>query len=135
MDIGKLPFFQLMKQHFAYTGQRQTVLAENLANVDTPGFKARDLTPFDEKNFGRMLSNKLAMDTRSAGHITPAGRDSNFRSREDENPWEISRTGNTVVLEDQVMQISSNRGAHRLTSEVYSKQLGMLRTTLQMTSR
>lgn len=135
MDIGKLPIFQLMKQSFSYTGQRQRLLAENLANVDTPGYKSKDMMPFQEGNFDKMLSKRLSMDTRHAGHMSPAGGTRTWRENEDDSPWEISRSGNTVVLEDQVMRIGDNRGAHRLTSEIYSKQLGMIRQTLRLTQQ
>ena len=135
MDVGKLPFFQLMKHHFDYIGQRQRVLADNLANVDTPGYKSQDIMSFDEKNFGRMLSQKLSLATTNVRHMTGSDRMGAFRQEHDGAPWEIARSGNTVILEDQIMRMNDNRGAHRLTSDVYSKQLGMLRTALQLSQR
>ena len=38
--------FQLSTQRTAYLSQRQTLIAENVANANTPGFAARDLAPF-----------------------------------------------------------------------------------------
>ena len=135
MDVGKLPFFQLMKHHFHYTGQRQRVLADNIANVDTPGYKSQDIMSFDEKNFGRMLAHKLNLETTNVRHMTGSDRMGAFRQEYDGTPWEIARSGNTVILEDQIMRMNDNSGAHRLTSDVYSKQLGMIRTTLQLSQR
>ncbi|MGB3611783.1 MAG: flagellar basal body rod protein FlgB [Cellvibrio sp.] len=81
-------------------GQRASVLADNLANVDTPNYKARDL------DFKKMLSGKMEqvgrfnMQTTQAGHIEGAGfalDDSGLMYR---IPSQPSIDGNTV--EDQI---------------------------------
>lgn len=43
MDGG---IMSLMKDKLAYLGQRQAVLAQNVANANTPGYKAKELAPF-----------------------------------------------------------------------------------------
>jgi flagellar basal-body rod protein FlgB len=45
MDLNSLALFRLMQ--LACLTQRQSVLAQNIANVDTPGYKPNDLKPFD----------------------------------------------------------------------------------------
>lgn len=43
MDFGKLPLFSLLSQRMAWLGKRQQVLAHNIANANTPGYRAQDL--------------------------------------------------------------------------------------------
>ena len=46
MDPGKLALFRLAEQRLAWLDRRQEVLAQNIANADTPGYAARDLPAF-----------------------------------------------------------------------------------------
>ena len=43
MAIGDLPIFSMMKQRLHWLTERQQVLAENVANANTPGYIAKDL--------------------------------------------------------------------------------------------
>ncbi len=43
MSTGDLPLFSMLKTRMRWHQERQKTLAENVSNVDTPGFKARDL--------------------------------------------------------------------------------------------
>ncbi len=43
MEFGKLPLFALMSQRLALLGKRQLVLAQNIANADTPGYRAQEV--------------------------------------------------------------------------------------------
>ncbi len=74
MDLSQIPLFKAMAQKLAWLGGRQTVLSENVANLNTPGFHPSDLKPLD---FGKLLSGEatgpLQMVATSPGHIsTPA---------------------------------------------------------------
>ena len=46
--MDSLYIFGLASQRTAYLAQRQTVVAENVANVDTPGYTSKDLSSFTE---------------------------------------------------------------------------------------
>ena len=46
MSLTDSGILSLMSQKLSYIGQRQTVLSQNVANANTPGYKAKDLTPF-----------------------------------------------------------------------------------------
>ncbi len=89
---------------------RQTLLASNIANADTPGFKARD---FD---FSRALQNSftpnqmnVGLQATSAKHINP----SSFRSIGSSQaqyriPQQPSVDGNTVDMDAERMQFADN---------------------------
>ena len=47
MDITNLPMFGLIKERMNWVGQRQQVIAQNIANADTPEYRAREIKKFD----------------------------------------------------------------------------------------
>ena len=53
MDLSKIPIFEAIAKRMSWLGERQTVLAQNVANADTPGFAARDLKAPD---FSRLMA-------------------------------------------------------------------------------
>ena len=48
---GKLDIFQALVRRMQWLGQRQNVLAQNIANTDTPGYRPQDLKhgPFERE--------------------------------------------------------------------------------------
>src|ERR1700733_12215607 len=70
MGSSSPSLIDIIVQKMAYLNQRQSVLAENVANVDTPGYKARDLAPltFD----GAMKQANITMASTDPRHIIPA---------------------------------------------------------------
>jgi len=73
--------------------KRAEVLANNLANADTPGFKARDFN-FKAMLEGEKSKRSLEMATTSAGH--QRGRVSSNEDLLYRNPSQPSIDGNTV---------------------------------------
>ena len=51
MDFNKMSLFGMVKSKLAWLGQRQEVLAQNIANSDTPKYRASDLKPYDFEDF------------------------------------------------------------------------------------
>jgi flagellar basal-body rod protein FlgB len=88
--------FGIHEQALLLHEQRIGVLASNMANADTPNYKARDID-FSEV-LGRTDGGSLSMRATQAAHITipegelPAG-DLKYR-----NPYQASLDGNTVEM-------------------------------------
>jgi flagellar basal-body rod protein FlgB len=87
-------------------GQRLGVLATNLANADTPNYKARDI------DFSEVLSNtgdaQLPMSITKAAHITmndPSAPAGELKYR---NPYQASLDGNTVEMPVEQAAFSEN---------------------------
>eukprot|EP01030_Chromulinospumella_sphaerica_P014591 gene14591-14386_t len=47
MNITDIPLFSMLKGRLGYLSDRQNVIAENIANANTPDFVARDVKPFN----------------------------------------------------------------------------------------
>ncbi|WP_375204320.1 FlgB family protein [Hyphococcus sp.] len=102
--------------------QRHAQVAENIANADTPGYKAKDLEPFAEA-FAK--SQRSQMDARASGFASHA-----FEARKIDVEGVASPDGNTVSLEDQMTRSTAAVRDHDTALTVYSKALAMMRATL-----
>ena len=130
MAFNDITLFAAMKTKFAWLTQRQDVLAQNIANADSPGYRARDLKAFDFKNFVRGQQDHIKMAATDSSHIDGRGRARDFSAGKVRSPYETAPAGNSVVLEEQMHKINENSTTHRLISELYKKQLGLFRTVL-----
>ncbi|HEX4152481.1 MAG TPA: flagellar basal body rod protein FlgB [Steroidobacteraceae bacterium] len=89
--------FGIHEQALLLQGQRMGVLAANLANADTPGFKARDI------DFSAVLSQQqdatvMPLETTQAGHISLSTAESPSADLKYRNPYQASLDGNTVEM-------------------------------------
>jgi flagellar basal-body rod protein FlgB len=131
MDVGKLTLFQVMKKRVAWLTQRQEVLAHNVANADTPGYRARDLMPVKFQELVRRENAQLNVEMTATGHL--GGRRKRIRDfleETDRRPFETSPSGNAVVLEEQMGKLNDTQVGHRLTTELYKKHLGLIKMAL-----
>ncbi len=110
----------------AHAEQRQLEIARNVANADTPGFRARDLKPFEQTY--NDAGGDLALRTTRPGHI--AGSENFLGWDTVDAPDGESPNGNTVSLEDQMVKSAQVRQQHETALAVYSNALGILRTVI-----
>jgi flagellar basal-body rod protein FlgB len=89
--------FGIHEQALLLHGQRLGILAANLANADTPGYKARDI------DFSAVLSQSegetaLPLQVTHAAHIALSDPDSPAGELKYRNPYQASLDGNTVEM-------------------------------------
>lgn len=129
MDLNKIPLFEAITKRMSWLGERQTVLAQNVANADTPGYTAQDVKP---PSFAELLgqsAQRLPMLVSDPGHIVPV-HDGGAFELEPQKTGERAPNGNSVALEDQMMKISDTANDYALTTSLYRDQLNMLKTAL-----
>src|SRR5712692_11335138 len=81
MDLGNIPLFKAMMSRMAWLTERQQVLAQNVANADTPNFKPRDLKAVSFRDLvAGSSSGKLQVAATQAHHLVPAGASAAFRA-------------------------------------------------------
>lgn len=102
----------LASQKANWLAARQAIVSQNVANANTPGYAARDIRPFSE-----VLSQvKVVMTTTDPGHIPASGDNldpSSYRKAGSES-WETTVSGNSVVLEQEMMKGSDINRAFAL---------------------
>jgi flagellar basal-body rod protein FlgB len=132
MAITDIPILSMLRTRLEWTQSRQKVLAENVANADTPGFQARDLTPlkFEVADRGAPGVIPVSLATTEGGHIAgPDGGDSSFRSRTDRK-YEIRPTGNAVNLEEEMMKVAANQMDFQTATALYTHSLNLIKIAL-----
>jgi flagellar basal-body rod protein FlgB len=132
MSINDLPALSALRTRMQWHQQRQRVLSENVANSDTPNFKARDLVEpkFDSSGASTGSIGTLAMTRTSASHIAPSdGGGHSF----DQNPkagFETRPAGNAVSLEDEMLKSTANQMDYAAVTSLYGKSLHLLKTAI-----
>lgn len=131
MEFSKPPLLTLIAKRMAWLGQRQKVLAENIANVNTGGYKARDLEPMKFKDMvrGASGSGKLRMTTTNAGHVASKGR-KELAAKEVVNNVAANLSGNTVDLENEVMKVGQTAMDYQFITHLYRKQVAMIKLAI-----
>lgn len=130
MNLNKLPIFALITQRMAWLAQRQQVLAENIANADTPGYRPRDLTA---KSFRAMLQARLpslGVKLTQQGHIMPTRSGGAFRAELASGSIMTAPSGNAVILEEQMIKVSETQSAYRLATNLYRKHVSMIKAAI-----
>ncbi len=127
MDLTQLPLFQTMRERMSFLSARQTVLAENIANANTPGYRARDVEAPDFAAIaaGDAAAPRLAVT--SPMHIAAPGAPAGSFRIKDMPDTESTPNGNSVVLEEQMMKVSSTQMDYATVTQLYRKALSMIR--------
>ena len=113
-----------MEAALTFHRDRQAVLAGNIANLDTPGYKPLDLERKPEAmSFAETLAktNAAHMDASGSGGV--AG-ELKFADGDTANP---SADGNQVNLEREMAKVAANRVRYSATSELVSRSLADLK--------
>lgn len=131
MDLSRIPLFAALKTKMAWLNERQSVLAQNVANADTPDYRARDLKPLDFKTMVAGSAPGVRLATTDPRHIAMGtdGDATGFKA-DPSKSLEVSPSGNGVSLEEQMMKVSETRVSYEMALNLYQKQVGMLRTAL-----
>lgn len=131
MDLSRMKLFNMSDQKLKWLGERQAVLAQNVANADSPGYNARDIRPI---NFERTLDQhtRLAVKQTEKNHLVGSGPQSQYRleDKKASEVYESSPNGNGVILEEQLMAIQDTKLQHDLVTNLYNKQITMFKTAL-----
>jgi flagellar basal-body rod protein FlgB len=122
-----LPLLGQIKGRLTWLDERQRVIAQNVANADTPGYVGRDLqTPTD---FAAALrqGGGVQMVRTSAMHIAPARSNVEHFQAADAPDSETTLDGNSVVVEEQMLKMAESRMAYDAAIGFYQKSMQMLR--------
>lgn len=134
MTIQDIGLLQAIGAKMDYLNQRQSLIAQNVANADTPGYRPRDLV---DVNFADMLQAQTQNNVRPvhvAGtdetHITSNGEQGDVKARRTREPYEVAPAGNSVIIEEQLVNAGQNAMDYNLMLNVMQKQVGMFRVAL-----
>lgn len=125
-----LNVLQMAHAMAAHAGKRQAVVARNIANSDTPGYKAKDIIPFKQAFADEDLNSGLQFSR--AGHIGAAvdqGKWAEFTV-----PGPADPNNNTVSIEEEMLKAVETTRQHDRALSIYKTSLSILRTSLGRSS-
>jgi flagellar basal-body rod protein FlgB len=109
------------------------VLAENVANADTPNYRPRDLAPlkFDAPmEVSSAPVATVALARTESGHIAGVGQDSSSFQMKAGGNYEIRPTGNAVNLEEEMMKVAANQMDYQAATALYVRSMGLIKIAL-----
>jgi flagellar basal-body rod protein FlgB len=143
MGPDDIPLFAMLKSRMGYLSDRQKVIAQNVANGDTPDYQPRDLKAFsfkatlDQQASGQpyrggpvspTATSGVQMVATSASHMAPTRSASIWRAPEGPDS-ETTLDGNSVTLEDQMLKMTDARMNYDAAVSFYQKSMAMLKTS------
>ncbi len=141
MNLAEIPLFAMLRGRLGHLSERQRVIAQNVANSDTPGYRASDVKPF---NFHVAGANGVAATVPTqavtqAGHMVaphsrkgPAGGP--FKTTKTQSS-ETTLDGNSVVLEEEMLKMAEARMSYDAAIGFYQKSLGLIRLASRAPAR
>ena len=129
MSITSLSIVSALRTSMQWHGARQKVLAENVANADTPGFKPKELVRPDLRPGRASGAAGVALDRTDAVHLAGLGSDDGSETATKQaTDFETRPSGNAVSLEDEMVKVADNQAEYQLAASLYQKSLALLRT-------
>ena len=92
-------FFPIVENMLDWTAKRQQTISANLTNIDTPGYKAKDVS------FSEYMQH-LELEKTSSSHLAPVTQNNSMRIYE--VGGEEKQNGNTVDLDREMTELSKN---------------------------
>lgn len=145
MDLQNMTFFQLGSEKLRWLAQRQSVIAQNIANADTPKYMPSDLKPLkfpelvaEQKGVGLVRTNKAhrtrgsedtRMVTTNPSHMTPVA-DGKSKVALQRRPFETSIDKNGVILEEQMAKMDSTRSDYDKVTTLFKKNVDLINIAL-----
>jgi len=130
MKLDGIPLMSMLKSRLGYLSQRQSVVAQNVANASTPGFTPKDLSGFSYSSKPSMSTYGVQQSQTNAGHMAPRSGEAQSSSawRAQAAPdSETTLDGNQVVLEEQMIKMTEARMQYDAAVSFYQKSMNLLR--------
>ena len=131
MVLDSIPVLEALRAKLAWLTDRQQVLAKNIANANTPEYRAEDLTELDFNKLVRGGASARAKRTAHAAHFELNGQKGDLETKPVDTPgWETTPDGNSVVLEQQMMKVAQTQMEYQSAIGLYRKSMDMIRIAI-----
>jgi flagellar basal-body rod protein FlgB len=113
--MGPIHLFDIASRKNQWLSGRQTIIAGNIANANTPGYQAQDLQPFEAV----LQAAAMQMAATSPAHMVPetGARAATAETRPGAT-WDVVHSGNSVSMENELMKAGEISGAYSLNTSI-----------------
>lgn len=131
MGLMNMPVFTALTDKMRWHQTRQGLLAENVANAETPGYRGRDLQQYDFADRAAGFSSAgVTTSATQPMHFSVSSSDSSAFQAQRMANFEITPEGNGVTLEDEMMKVTTNLMDYQAATSLYQKSIKILRTAM-----
>jgi flagellar basal-body rod protein FlgB len=132
MDLPDVPLMSMLRTRMSWLHQRQDVLAQNVANADTPKYVAHDLKPLEFKDslHGPAFNNASSLRVTNAHHIAIRPEGSTTFDDMETRDVEANPNGNSVSLEAEMIKVSDTQAQFQAAANIYAKAMTMMKTAI-----
>ena len=129
-----ISLFKALGAKMQYLDANQTVIAQNIANADTPDYRTRQLSELD---FGSLLDKvkergrmHVSMEATDAQHLGAGLNVDDVRNKKQKITYEVAPAGNAVILEEEMVKSSQNTMDYNMVTNLYTKHVAMMKVAL-----
>jgi flagellar basal-body rod protein FlgB len=136
MTLDNIALFRGIGAKMDYLNQRQRVIAQNISNADTPSFRPQDIVDADFSTVLKDVVGKsngvrpVKLDVTSPGHMPTPGEVDAGRARKQKHTYEVAPAGNSVIMEEQLINSNQTMMDYNLMTNLIQKNTGMIRMSL-----
>lgn len=133
MTTENLALFQALGAKMDYLNQKQRIIAQNIANANTPGYQPKTLKELDfDAVLKAVESNNGAvrMERTNAGHMPAANKAVVPKPTEQRATYEVTPDGNAVIMEEQLINSQKNQMDYNMMANLYQKHVSMIKIAL-----
>lgn len=133
MTTQNIGLFKALGAKMDYLNQRQSIISQNVANADTPGFRPMDLKEVD---FGTVLKgvtksqSGVQMVSTNAMHVGGANEVAAAKEGKQKKVYEVAPDGNAVIMEEQMLKSGETVVDYNLMTSLYQKNVSLIKTAL-----
>lgn len=146
MTTQDLTLMSAMLKKMDWLEERQKVIAQNIANADTPGYRPLEVKPLDFKELLGGTASKLSLSVGSAeagssplamtqpDHLeadTIGAPEQKVPTGKEKHPYEVAPAGNAVILEEQLLKMNENYTDHAFVSNLYQRNVNLIKASLK----
>ncbi len=108
-----LQLFDLAFRQNEWLAQRQSVISSNIANANTPGYKAKDIESFDE-----VMRKSLPMTVTDGQHLSSDDGSKVLSQGDDASKAEVLVSGNDVSLEQEFLKSGDVMRSYSMNTQI-----------------
>ncbi len=125
--VEPIHLFEVAAQQARWLSTSQSVIAANVSNASTPGYKSQVVQPFSEV----LDKTQLQLASTNASHLELDPIQAQAASIKEETPWEVTDSGNSVSLEQEMIKANDVNRSYALNTNLVKAFHGMLMASVR----
>ncbi|HEX4767770.1 MAG TPA: flagellar basal body rod protein FlgB [Lichenihabitans sp.] len=125
--MDPIHLFDLAARQARWLSTSQAVIASNVSNANTPGYKTQTVQPFAEV----LDRTQMQLASTNAAHLALDPAEEQKAVAKDDSPWETTESGNSVSIEQEMIKASDVNRAFSLNASLVKAFHGMLMASVR----